>query len=114
MTCPDCYGDGIERCNNPDHGFTNAVGGELGRLGCPVCGHDEQHRVFGSKCPTCNGTGVVETDNSMCMGIGCEVSDKCLRYTRKPDDKQHFAEYEGCYGGKDPINNCNGYIKMED
>ena len=24
-------------CNNPDHGFIDAVGGEIGRLGCPGC-----------------------------------------------------------------------------
>ena len=35
--CPDCHGDGF-------------VGGRLG-------GHDEDHRILSSKCPTCGGTG---------------------------------------------------------
>jgi len=48
--CEFCGGDGIARCNNPDHGFMDGVGGELKRLGCPVCGHDEEHRIFGEKC----------------------------------------------------------------
>jgi hypothetical protein len=60
VICDTCDGDGIERCDNPDHCFINNVGGEIGRLGCPVCGHDEYHRIFGSKCTDCNGTGFVE------------------------------------------------------
>lgn len=36
----DAEAEGIERCNNPDHGFIGAVGGELGRLGCPGCSGD--------------------------------------------------------------------------
>lgn len=55
--CPTCGGDGIERCDNPDHGFIDAVGGEIGRLGCPCCGHDQYRRINGSKCPDCHGTG---------------------------------------------------------
>jgi hypothetical protein len=54
--CPDCGGDGFERCNNPDHGFIIAMGGETSRLGCPGCGHDPDHKT-GEKCPTCNGIG---------------------------------------------------------
>lgn len=61
--CPDCHGDGIERCNNPDHGLIDALFfHDVGRLGCPVCGHDEEHRVQGSKCPTCDGTGIRKPD----------------------------------------------------
>ena len=30
-----------EICNNPDHGFIDAIGGETARLGCPVCGNNE-------------------------------------------------------------------------
>jgi hypothetical protein len=54
--CPDCGGDGKEHCNNPDHGFINAVGGELARLGCPVCGGDPDW-VGEGVCLTCEGTG---------------------------------------------------------
>ena len=57
ITCPDCDGDGIETCNNPDHGFIEMVGGEMNRLGCPVCGHDPDHKVRDEACDTCNGTG---------------------------------------------------------
>ena len=55
--CPFCGGDGIARCSNPDHGFINLMGGEMERLGCPVCGHDEEHKIKGKKCENCNGTG---------------------------------------------------------
>lgn len=45
----------------------------------------------------------------MCMGIGCSVADECTRHTREPDMKQHFSEYEGCYGGRLPKDNCTGF-----
>jgi ssDNA-binding Zn-finger/Zn-ribbon topoisomerase 1 len=61
MVCPTCEGDGIERCTNPDHGFIQALSfTDMGRIGCPCCGHDEKHRIIGCKCPDCNGTGVVK------------------------------------------------------
>ena len=59
MECPECNGTGQEICNNPDHRFINAVAGELGRLGCPVCGHDEEHRVPNTICERCSGTGEI-------------------------------------------------------
>lgn len=55
--CQACGGDGIETCTNPDHGFIDAVGGEVGRLGCPVCGHHPRYKTR-YPCPECNGTGV--------------------------------------------------------
>lgn len=59
--CPACGGDGKETCNNPDHSFIDAIGGELSRLGCPVCGHDEKYKVNHGKnvCPECGGLGCV-------------------------------------------------------
>lgn len=59
--CPECSGDGKETCNNPDHGFiSSGFSGEFGRLGCPVCGHDEYHKVpGGGNCESCNGIGRV-------------------------------------------------------
>lgn len=58
VICETCGGDGKETCNNPDHAFIDAVGGETYRLGCPVCGHDENHKVpNGGNCEDCNGTG---------------------------------------------------------
>ena len=54
--CSACGGDGIETCNNPDHGFLEDFL-EHGH-GCPVCGHDPDHKVRGNPpCPECNGTG---------------------------------------------------------
>lgn len=55
--CELCGGDGIARCTNPDHGFLAAFGGELSRLGCPVCGHDPFFRIKGEFCDGCLGTG---------------------------------------------------------
>lgn len=39
----------VEVCSNSDHGFIDAVGGEVGRLGCPCCGHDEDHIIASSR-----------------------------------------------------------------
>lgn len=67
--CEACGGDGIETCDNPDHGFINGIGGEIGRLGCPGCGSDPDHKT-GQKCPECGGTG--------------EMADPCLRCKDMP------------------------------
>jgi hypothetical protein len=57
-TCPACGGDGKETCDNPDHGFIDAIGGETGRLGCPCCGHDPEHKIpKGGDCFLCLGKG---------------------------------------------------------
>jgi hypothetical protein len=68
MKCPDCGGDGIETCNNPDHGFIDALSfHDVGRIGCPVCGHDPKHKVpNGGPCPTCHGKGDIHpADNEV-------------------------------------------------
>jgi hypothetical protein len=59
VKCPQCNGDGKETCHNPDHGFLEMVSfHELGRLGCPCCGHDENHKVKGGGlCDLCHGNG---------------------------------------------------------
>ncbi len=59
VICPDCRGDGKDTCHNPDHGLIGALSfHDIGRIGCPVCGHDEDHKVYnGGDCVTCNGTG---------------------------------------------------------
>lgn len=56
----DAEAEGIERCDNPDHGFINAVGGEIGRLGCPGCGGDpdgEAIKAFRRLWESINGPG---------------------------------------------------------
>lgn len=64
VVCPACGGDGKETCSNPDHGFIEAMPGEVGRLGCPGCGHDPKHKVNRGKnvCPECGGHGMVVKD----------------------------------------------------
>lgn len=61
MICPECCGDGKETCTNPDHGFIQALCfHDIGRIGCPCCGHNEFHKVkSGGECEICNGTGEV-------------------------------------------------------
>lgn len=58
-TCFVCGGDGLETCTNPDHGFINALSfHDVGRIGCPVCGHDPNHKIKnGGECECCNGSG---------------------------------------------------------
>lgn len=63
--CWMCGGDGKETCDNPDHGFISSFGGEIGRLGCPVCGYDPNFKVKGGgKCEICNGTGKLDENGS--------------------------------------------------
>lgn len=76
VCCPSCDGDGKETCHNPDHGFINALGWhEIGRLGCPVCGHDPAHKVYkGGNCDLCEGIGEVHKDiaTEFCKEMDCE------------------------------------------
>jgi hypothetical protein len=61
IKCPDCLGDGIETCHNPDHGFLSGVLGfylNANESACPCCGHNSDHKMKG-KCDTCSGTGNV-------------------------------------------------------
>lgn len=39
----DCESEGSEVCENPDHGFISALPGDMGRIGCPICGHDSKN-----------------------------------------------------------------------
>lgn len=63
--CKSCGGDGIERCDNPDHGLLGAIsfrGADESQ--CPCCGHDEKYRMkhwdadvkayVWNKCPDCS------------------------------------------------------------
>lgn len=66
VTCPDCSGDGKETCHNPDHGFLVALSfHDIGRIGCPCCGHDPKHKVKkGGSCDTCSGSGRATVDQA--------------------------------------------------
>lgn len=58
MDCETCNGTGKEICSNPDHGFLGAIGfTDEGRIGCPCCGHDEDHAIPNTVCYDCKGTG---------------------------------------------------------
>lgn len=64
VLCPDCFGDGIETCHNPDHGFLSGVLGAVcgaNESACPCCGHSSDHKMKG-KCGTCKGTGQVSKE----------------------------------------------------
>lgn len=84
MICFDCLGDGKETCHNPDHGFIDAMSwDDIGRHGCPVCGHHPQHKV-GTKrpggpapCDTCHGIGEVSVDinRDFCKSVGYDFED---------------------------------------
>jgi len=60
VKCPDCFGDGIETCHNPDHGFLGSIMSMIGanESACPCCGHNPEHKMKG-KCETCSGEGLV-------------------------------------------------------
>ena len=55
--CPDCSGDGIATCHNPDHGFLSSFMG-ANESACPCCGHDHNYKMKG-KCYTCDGNKIV-------------------------------------------------------
>jgi|ERR1700761_40368 len=62
IPCSWCGGDGKEHCDNPDHNFIAAVGGEISRLGCPLCKFPESTLVIGGgDCDNCNGAGLEPT-----------------------------------------------------
>jgi len=61
VECPLCSGTGKEICTNPDHGFIDALSfHDIGRIGCPCCGHDENHVIPNTICELCNGIGEIE------------------------------------------------------
>ncbi len=69
--CLDCGGDGKETCHNPDHGFISALSfHDIGRVGCPCCGHDPDHKIKnGGECDTCDGKGHTTYD-AACYFLG--------------------------------------------
>lgn len=84
VTCPCCNGDGKETCHNPDHGFISMMSWhDIGRLGCPVCGHHDHHKVGSKKpggsdpCEECDGAGQVteEKAQAFCNGLGYDYEE---------------------------------------
>lgn len=82
--CPMCGGDGKETCSNPDHGFISmsanfgkgSGGYDIGRNGCPVCGHDENHKVKnGGDCEVCEGTGKINEEQFETFCKECKYDD---------------------------------------
>jgi len=93
FVCPDCAGDGKETCHNPDHGFIAAMGGELGRLGCPCCGHDPAGKVNnGGECDTCLGTGEVTLEAARYFLDGHDFEDIMSRVDGDFYDKIELVE----------------------
>lgn len=82
--CSSCGGDGIQRCSNPDHGLIDALGGDTGRLGCPLCGHDPQYRIKGESCETCSGGGmqgrtIIAMRDNLRLTIQLQDDDRTLK-----------------------------------
>lgn len=89
--CPDCGGDGKETCNNPDHAFVETMPGEVGRLGCPVCGHHPKHKVNNGKntCPQCGGLKSIwpEQFEEYCRETGYDEEPVFIAVPIAPVDK---------------------------
>ncbi len=79
--CPECNGDGKETCHNPDHGFITMLSfHDIGRLGCPGCGHDEKHKVpRGGSCELCEGNGEVSENiaREFCISMDYDFDKIC-------------------------------------
>jgi hypothetical protein len=79
VMCCCCLGDGKETCHNPDHGFISALSfHDIGRLGCPVCGHDPNGKVKnGGDCDLCGGTGKTTEaiGREFCVGMGYDYEE---------------------------------------
>ena len=99
VKCPDCFGDGIETCHNPDHGFlANFLGPVVGanESACPCCGHSEDHkmktynmktsRYDNNQCCTCIGNGKLTLeqynnylDNEVDIKDIDDINEVCLK-----------------------------------
>jgi len=90
--CPDCGGDGKETCHNPDHGFISAMSfHDIGRLGCPCCGHDLKGKVpNGGACDTCKGRGYVNHSTATDFIDGADIELEI--YTAESTLTRHAEE----------------------
>lgn len=92
VTCPECGGDGVETCNNPDHGFFSWMPGETGRLGCPGCIRGNP-KHYGHPCIQCDGLGLLPiTEAADYIGIDFE-SFIWDRINDAPRDFDAFCEW---------------------
>lgn len=88
VMCCSCLGDGKDTCHNPDHGFIDLLSfHDIGRLGCPVCGHDERNKVKdGGDCELCNGTGktTAAIGRNFCSDMGYDYENIQDTYGNQP------------------------------
>jgi predicted RNA-binding Zn-ribbon protein involved in translation (DUF1610 family) len=86
--CKSCGGDGIERCDNPDHGLLNAISFRgANESACPCCGHDEFYRMkhwdhadkkyVWNKCPDCSA---LTTPNPQPVSAALEALNRITSY----------------------------------
>lgn len=102
-TCFVCGGDGRETCTNPDHGFISALSfHDIGRIGCPVCGHDPQHKIKnGGECECCKGSGKLDS-----FEFSHEANEYAYDgegdYNSSLDSFIYAIKSKGYYWGKNP------------
>ena len=104
VKCPDCFGDGIETCHNPDHGFlSQCLGPVVGanESACPCCVHSQDYKMrnYNMKtgkyenniCETCSGSGKISMglymdflDENIPHDDQDEVNEICLTDNSKP------------------------------
>ena len=77
MKCPDCFGDGVETCHNPDHSFIGSLTCARPEDRCPCCGFDPKHKM-GGVCETCNGSGDVtkEEFNAYLLTVSQDAAEE--------------------------------------
>lgn len=68
QVCVSCGGDGISTCSNPDHGFIGMMGGDIGRIGCPGCGHHPEFKIPKEKCEWCVGGKMTKKEKFEYLG----------------------------------------------
>ena len=101
MKCPECNGTGKEICDNPDHGFIDAMAGtDIQRLGCPCCGHDPEHIIKNSACDMCHGTGYTQQG----------VCDEC---SSQEEGRHYCMLHEKVVKNMD-ISTCDDFTPRED
>ena len=113
--CFVCGGDGKETCTNPDHGFISMLSfHDVGRLGCPCCGHDPNHKIKnGGNCECCNGLGkLTETQfNQQAYEYGF---DDDIDFNLSKESFISAVESEGFHWLENPIKHPKDYEVFPD